>query len=106
GGEPGVALSTVIAASTVIARSAATKQSSFLVAAKEAGLLRFARNDGIACGVPHIGTSANFPSSILSTGYLPVSSSARLPAFPMRVPEKQRSLACSIGATPVNSAAT
>src|SRR5882724_2261967 len=32
---------------SVIARSAATKQSSFLVAAKEAGLLRrFARNDG------------------------------------------------------------
>src|SRR5262245_66692785 len=31
---------------SVIARSKATKQSSFLVATKEAGLLRFARNDG------------------------------------------------------------
>jgi len=34
--------------STLIARSEATKQSSFLVVAKEAGLLRFARNDGAA----------------------------------------------------------
>ena len=32
----------------VIARSEATKQSSFLVVATEAGLLRFARNDGWA----------------------------------------------------------
>src|ERR1043166_8196853 len=31
---------------SVIARSEATKQSSFLVVAKKAGLLRFARNDG------------------------------------------------------------
>ena len=30
---------------SVIARSEATKQASFLVAVKEAGLLRFARND-------------------------------------------------------------
>jgi hypothetical protein len=34
------------AASIVIARSEATKQSSLLAAVKEAGLLRFARNDG------------------------------------------------------------
>ncbi|MCP4617230.1 MAG: hypothetical protein GY844_12460 [Bradyrhizobium sp.] len=33
-------------AAIVIARSEATKQSSFLAAAKKAGLLRFARNDG------------------------------------------------------------
>src|SRR6188508_500281 len=34
-----------LALSPVIARSEATKQSSFLAATKEAGLLRFARND-------------------------------------------------------------
>jgi hypothetical protein len=53
-----------------------------------------------------IDTIAKIASSFSSTGYLPVSSAARLPAFPMRVPDKPRTLACHIGATPINSAAT
>jgi hypothetical protein len=53
-----------------------------------------------------IDTLRKIPSSFALTGYLPVSSGSRLPAFPMRVPEKPRSLACIIRATPINSAAT
>jgi hypothetical protein len=58
------------------------------------------------CDVTRIDTSADFPSSFSLTGYLPVSSSAHLPAFPMRFRKAPRSLACIISATPVNSAAT
>jgi hypothetical protein len=49
---------------------------------------------------------AQISSSFSLTGYLPLSSSARLPTLSMRSGESARSLACNTQATPINSPAT